>query len=208
MSIFHFFRTPKINQPQIILDYLDKKGSLSDKIIAFDTETTGLNPSKDQIVSIGALAMDDYQIFLSHVFYQELAVFTSNTKLNKESFSIHEVISAPSQQTEKEVLLQFLDFIENHVLLGHHVNFDVKIVNNALKKHFDIQLYNYSLDTFSIALKKDFGGQIPAHFPQKKYTLDALCQRYHIEVQDRHHALGDSFLTARLYWSLIQKTKN
>ncbi|MFN3589516.1 MAG: exonuclease domain-containing protein [Spirosomataceae bacterium] len=207
MSIFHFFKAPKINQPQIILDYLAKKGNPGEKIIAFDTETTGLNPNKDQIVSIGAVAINDFQLFISQVFYQELAVFTSHTHLNKESFSIHEIISAPSQQTEKEVLLQFIEFIENHSLLGHHVHFDIKIVNTALKKHFNIQLYNHALDTFSIALKHDFGGQVPAQFPQKKYTLDALCSRFQIEVQDRHHALGDAFLTARLYWSLIRNNK-
>ena len=178
--------------------YLESFKENSEVFVVFDTETTGLNPAKDQMVSIGAVKASENSILVNQCFYYEIKL----QKSTSEGVNVHEIIESQESKDEQWVLLEFLDFIKNATLVGHHVAFDIEMVNQALKKHFGISLKNKSLDTSHLAIKKDHYGKIPVAYKRENYTLDKLCEKYKIETKDRHHALGDAFITAELFFKL------
>ena len=59
-----------------------------DEVVVFDTETTGLNPKKDEILSIGAVIVKENKILTSHKF--ELFVKPSR-EINETSIKIHQI---------------------------------------------------------------------------------------------------------------------
>ena len=62
-----------------------------DEVVVFDTETTGLNPKKDEILSIGAVIVKENKILTSQKF--ELFVKPSKD-IKEESIKIHQVHEA------------------------------------------------------------------------------------------------------------------
>ena len=103
-----------------------------DEVVVFDTETTGLNPKKDEILSIGAVIVKGNKILTS----QKFELFVKPTKvINEESIKIHQIRNIDLQNgTEaKEAIEQFLHFIGSRPLVGYYIEFDVKMVNKYVK---------------------------------------------------------------------------
>lgn len=103
------------------------------------------------------------------------------------------------KSTEEQAVKLFLKLIENHTLVGHHVNFDVAMINQALKRMNLPKLKNKTLDTNELYLKKR---GIPL---EQRYSLDELCEVFDLPKKDRHTAPGDAFLTAQIMLKLDQE---
>lgn len=197
MNWLQWFRKEEKAFPQE-LQFYEKAmlGEESSDLVFFDCETTGLNTKKDQIVSIGALKLKGNGFKAKDVFYKEVNVETNG------AVAVHEILANQSNESIKEVLKSFLRFVGNATLVGHHVAFDVAMVNKALQSTFKVALQNDTIDTAHLAIKKDHGGRIPDMYRRDRYAIDALCNRYNIEIKDRHHAMGDAYLTMQLYLKL------
>jgi DNA polymerase-3 subunit epsilon len=92
----------------------------------------------------------------------------------------------------------FLNFIQDSPLVIHNAAFDMKFLNAELRwaKKAQIQA-NEIIDTLLIARKK---------FPGSPATLDALCKRFNISLDNRtkHGALIDTQLLAEVYLNLCE----
>ncbi|MCH8533737.1 MAG: 3'-5' exonuclease [Flavobacteriaceae bacterium] len=192
-----FFKSS--NFPNFWKDYqaLFKSEKKSGNYVVFDCETTGLNPKKDRILSIGAVPIKDQRIKIK----ESLEIYVEQTYFDPKSASIHGITQENDllKQTEQEAVKSFLNLIKNHTLVGHHVNFDVAMINQALKRMNLPKLKNKTLDTNELYLKKR---GIPL---EQRYSLDELCEAFHIPKKDRHTATGDAFLTAQIMLKLYQE---
>jgi DNA polymerase-3 subunit epsilon len=196
MSWLNIFK-PKKDYPDFWLNYLQKfKSEKSDVYIAFDCETTGLDPRNDRILSIGAVKFTKDRILIK----ENKEWFVKQTKHSDESVKIHGILPGARSKallTESEAVKSFLTYAGNAVLVGHHVNFDVAMVNYALKRLNAGKLKNQQKDTNR--LYKDLG-----HFAQEQnFSLDDLCKKYNIKASNRHTALGDAYITAQIFQRLI-----
>lgn len=178
-----------------------KKDIKTSKFVVFDCETSGLNPKKDRILSMGAVTIIDNEIKISETFerYLEQDIF------NRESVAIHGLLKHGKQtkHTEEEAIKDFLKYIEGAILVGHHVSFDVNCVNYALKRMGLPKLKNKTLDT-GILYKKS-KHELYAEMYNKIYTLDELCEEFNIQKKDRHTAYGDAYMTAILFFRILKK---
>jgi DNA polymerase-3 subunit epsilon len=202
---FFFGRKSPSSQPPEVTSYLEqcKQPAPAHEWIVFDTETTGLSPTTDRIVSVGAVLVSGNSMPLtaSHEWFIRVENQT------QEGVAVHGILTHEDFQNEEDVLLQWLTFIQNRTLVAHHAAFDTSIVNHALQRHFGIKMKNKVLDTAHLAIKKDHYGRIPEAYSTERYTLDLLLKRFGIPVQDRHTALGDALATALLFLSLYSKTQ-
>ena len=213
--MFNWFRNKnKIdeNTPDFWRSYLAHfqqkldKGKLLEEVdfVVFDTETTGLNTKKDRMLSIGAVRVRNNQIDLSDTF-DELVEQKYQDK-NQQSISIHGILPVDRAKSlvEEDAVQAFLGYIGNSILVGHHVAFDVGMINESVKRMQLGKLKNRMLDTAHLARRVEGGNSSQPHLP---YGLDELCQKYKISPSDRHTAAGDAYLTAILFMKLLHKIK-
>lgn len=168
------------------------------RFVSFDCETTGLDPDRDRMVSIGAIAISRGQILLDDLFEALVRVPEATP-----STLVHGITAAEAAAGDDEcnVIRDFIDFAGDAVLVGHHVGFDCKIVARAAARHgFEIPHWR-ALDTMRLAIALDERGLL-AEPAGEGFDLDRLCGRFGIELHDRHTAPGDAFLVAQVFMRL------
>ncbi|MGB3776320.1 MAG: 3'-5' exonuclease [Leeuwenhoekiella sp.] len=162
------------------------------RFVVFDTETTGLNVRDDRMLSIGAVGIEANVINVRDTY----EVFIAQETFKAETVPVHGILKHGKfgQISEEAAVKGFLEFIGSSVLVGHHVGFDIAMVNYALKRLEAPKLKNKALDT-GILYKKTIH-QVNVLNKDKQYSLDELCADLKIDKADRHKAAGDAFITA------------
>jgi DNA polymerase-3 subunit epsilon len=166
-----------------------------------DSETTGLDPRKDRIVTIGAIAVLNHEILIEDSFEALLKV-----QYNSSAVTVHGVTRDESLTglDEPEALNQFLAYLGDGVIVGHHIAHDVNTLNAGYERHFGFHLENASLDTMELALHLERDGAFAGGGDIQDFSLDALCARFDIIPHDRHTAPGDAFITALAFQRLLR----
>ena len=167
------------------------------KEIILDTETTGLSVQDGhRIVEIGCIEIDNL-VPTNKKFHYYLNPLR---KVSEQALKIHGYTDEFLSQKNKfkEIVKEFLEFIENKRLIIHNASFDLAHLNNELKILGMEKIKNEIVDTLELARDK---------FPGSSISLDALCKRYRIDNTKRnfHTALIDCDLLAKVYINLIDQ---
>ncbi|MCM3569756.1 exonuclease domain-containing protein [Neobacillus mesonae] len=167
------------------------------KVVVFDLETTGFQPEKgDQIISIGAIKMTGSRMEETETFYSLINIRQplQENIIRLTNITDQELRNAPEPA---EVLFQFLRFIKSDILVAHHSfhekAFMDKLSQDLLGKRFDHRI----IDT-SFLIKTS----APA---MKAIQLEEICKICGIEIKNRHHALGDALMTAKIWSRYLQE---
>lgn len=213
MRFFSRLFIPHKNRPafwkeykrQVVTEHASGQPLKDVRFVVFDTETTGLEPAKDRILSIGAVGIQQGKIMVQDSF----EMYVQQETYSKESISIHGIMPGRARQgvPEQEAVQRFIDYIRGAVLVAHHAAFDVTMVNNMIKRHYHARILNKFLDTASLAIRLEQFQVAPEFYQSSEYSLDALIERYHLTAQDRHTAAGDSFITAQLLIKLLDRAQ-
>ncbi|MDE6687053.1 MAG: 3'-5' exonuclease [Lachnospiraceae bacterium] len=153
--------------------------------IALDLETTGLDPKKNKIIEIAAVHVKDgavkerYQTLLNPGWRLPEKI-TELTGITEE-----ELLDAP---VIGEKLGEFLEFLQDRVIVGHSVLFDYSFLKRAAVNH-GLVFEAKAIDTLKIARK--YLADLPSR------NLHALCLHYGIE-HHAHRALADAEATHEL----------
>ncbi len=170
-----------------------------------DTETSGLDPGKDSILSFGGVKISKVKILI----HQSVEWYPEATDSGKKTAAIHGLVNVPNTLSKEEFAINVLDYIGNSIIVGHHIGFDLEILKNFLKPFGITQLKNPVIDTYHLAVRLEHG---PMHdlssIKKEDFSLDSLCKRYQIAMDDRHTAAGDAFLTAQLFLKLLAKAQS
>jgi DNA polymerase-3 subunit epsilon len=164
------------------------------RYVVFDCETTGLDPAKDGILTIGAVAVRDGEIRLDDEFDAILTDWRMTSAVLVHGITPAE---AASGESEEQAVNKFLDYVGDAVLVGHHVGFDQKIVAHAARR-LGRDLANPALDTMRIALALEERGAFEGR-EIRGFDLDNLGTLFDVEPHDRHTASGDAFITAQIF---------
>ena len=175
----------------------------SDEFIVYDTETTGLNPKIDEILSIGAVKVKGDKILTS----QKFELFVQPTKdISEESIKIHQIRNIDLQNGSKpnDALEQFLHFIGSRPLIGYYLEFDVKMINKYLKPFLGITLPNKQIEVSGIYHDKKIkfipDGNIDLRF-------DVIMKDLGLPIFGKHDAINDAIMTAMMYIKLKNISK-
>ena len=171
------------------------------RFIVLDTETTGLDPKKDHILSVAAVEVkgSDFSVKNRLECYVEQPEY-----LPGESIAVHGIL--PHQSAggicEKDMLCQLLELARDAIIVGHHIGFDIAILNECMLREMGGTLKNKVLDTSIMARRIEDPFKMK-QVRRKNYSLDNLCKKYLIEMGERHTAAGDVFITALLFLKLL-----
>ncbi len=170
------------------------------RFVVFDTETTGLDVKNDRILSIGAISILGNSIDVAHSF----EIYLNQEKFNAETVKIHGILKTGNLKkfSEEDAVIQFLNYVRDGILVAHHVDFDVSIINKALSRMNLPKLKNKRIDTGVL-----YKMSLPYTQTYKHFGLDELCEVYKITKHDRHTASGDAYIAAIIFQKVMASLK-
>ncbi len=137
----------------IELDCQNEK-SIRDFFIAFDVETTGLNPVTDRIIEVGAVIYKNGKVDKTFSSLVMPSIPISKAVSNVNHITNEMIAEAPS---EKEVYAQLVDFLGDAIcgkviMYAHNAKFDFDFLCNTLSRLGFNANIEY-IDTLSISRK-------------------------------------------------------
>lgn len=166
--------------------------------VVIDTETTSLEPRKARILEVAAVRIESGRIEGSKRFDR---LINPGEPISAFSTAIHgidnqKVADAPDFAA---VWPKLQAFIGDAIVIGHTLGFDLAVLQQECKRAGLPWRMPRTLDTQHLVQLID---------PRlRRYSLEDLAKLFGIEITDRHSALGDAFITARLFQALVPKLR-
>jgi DNA polymerase-3 subunit epsilon len=179
--------------PEFWKVYLSKFEKKSNRFVVLSAETTGLSLEKDVILSFGSFSIINNSIIIGDSFETVIAQykFFHENGISNE-FTIE---TKMKKMGEAEAIQALIEFIGSSVLVGHHIDFDVEMINVALERMDCGRLKNEALDIDVMHRKL-------LDINNKQFSLDDLCSIYKIPVSDRNSSSEDAYKIALLFLKL------
>jgi DNA polymerase-3 subunit epsilon len=174
------------------------------RFACLDSECTGLDPKKDRIISIAGVGLKEDEIFLDDQFSVIVPI-----AYNTSSVTVHGITreAAADGVEEPEAIRRFLEWLQDGIIVGHHIQHDITLLNLACERHFNLEMKNKAIDTMEAFLAVHEAGGFTRKPIPEGYSLDALCDCFGIVAHDRHTALGDAFLTAQILLRILKEAR-
>ena len=169
---------------------------LSDTYVVFDIETTGFSSSKNRIIEIGAVKVQDGVVIdrYSSFVNPEVPIPFEIEKLT----GINDNMVLPHPKIDV-ILPQFLDFCSDAVLVAHNASFDISfIAYNA--NRLGIEFNPTVIDTVALARLL---------LPNlNRYKLDTVAKALNISLQNHHRAVDDAGCTALIFLAFVKMLRD
>ena len=162
--------------------------------IAFDLETTGLNPQKDCITEIAACRFINGKIQDRYTTLINPGITVPNNIVEITGITDDMLSDAPSIE---DALPKLIKFLGHSPLVGHNLDFDYAFIKESCTKNGISFPDVYMYDTLSLA--RTF---IYFH---NSFSLTSLCDYYNISIDQAHRAGADALSTGRLFIYLLQE---
>lgn len=159
--------------------------------IVLDTETTGLDYTRERIIEFAAVRIENGKIKDE---FQTL--INPQQHIRKSSMAIHGISQEMVQDapTEEEILPQILEFIGEYPIVAHNAVFDYSFLNEASLRVVNKELTNPRIDTQQ--LFKEVFPDLESH------GLEALTKKFNVEFNTHHRAMADTMGLALAYPAL------
>ena len=183
---------------------------INNRIIVFDTETSGLSHFHDQILELAAV-----EILNGKISGKQFHIFLKPIKpIRKEVTDINHIKTDDFENyfeeyflEEKNLIQSFLDFIGNDsIIFAHNMTFDFYFLNDELEK---LGFQKLPPERFRCSMKV-FNELMKTNFPElkvKKKLIDC-CNYFNIKPYSLdglfHNGLFDTIMTAKLICKLYE----
>ena len=170
------------------------------RFILLDTETTGLDVNIDRLISINAVEMINNELtgiqFNAYLHKR----FTNNTRPLMYYLSDY---NYSRDNNIKKSLETFLSFVSDSIIITHNALFDMKFINEELKRCGLPQIpLGQCICTLKILKNLKKIGRLDKNF---KLRLCDLCRYYDINIdpKDLHQGIVDAIVFARVVAKML-----
>lgn len=171
-------------------------GTLAQRMVVVDVETTGLDVRRDDLLAIGAVSIADGQLDLSS---GHSALIESDSTPSAANVLVHRLTPRRLRHADSptQALEDFLHYAGHAPMLAYHAPFDAAVLRRAVLKTEARVIRPVWLDVAEWVLlaRPEIGPAIP--------SLDDALAAFNIPTADRHDALADATATAWLALKLI-----
>jgi DNA polymerase-3 subunit epsilon len=168
--------------------------------LALDLETTGLDPARDVILSMGWVVVRGNLVDLSSAQHR---LVRPSIDIPESSAVIHMITDDAAAQGEalESALAALLKRLAGRVLIAHHAKMEVGFIKAACARLFNAKFIVPTVDTLKIA--KDWLDRRGQTYRSGDLRLDALRARYNLPRYRAHDALSDALAAAELFLAMI-----
>lgn len=185
-----------------------------DHFVAIDTETTGVTPYKDRIIELSAVKFMDCQPVEK---FQTL--INPKKKIPAEASAVNHITDemVADAPTIAQVLPAFEDFISGQTIVGHNLQFDLKMLfysgSTIMEtKHRYIDTLQQSRKVLKAPSRKYEGSSWEtdwdSDYDVENFKLGTLLEYYGIENEDAHRSTSDALATGQLFVELCNQIQN
>jgi len=156
--------------------------------IVLDTETTGLDYTKEKMVEFAAVRLENGKIKDE---FQTL--INPEQHIRKSSIAIHGITQemVENAPTENDIMPKILEFIGDYPIVAHNAIFDYSFLNEACLRTTGKELSNPRID--SQQMFKEIYPDLESH------GLEALTNKFSVELNNHHRAMADTMGLALAY---------
>ena len=175
----------------------DDRAPIEDtRFVLVDVETSGLDPRRDRLIAIGAVALRRGRLDVGRGFE---VVLREEGASADEAVLIHGIAPGERERGEPapEALLSFLEYAGRCALVAFHAPFDRAVLERAVRQSLGVRLPNPWLDVAWLA---------PALNPRlglERTGLDHWLEHFGLRAHARHRALADALVTGELFLVLL-----
>ena len=163
-------------------------------LLAVDFETTGLDPRKDRIVSIGWIPVDGLTIDLSGAGYLVVAGGEVG-----DSATIHQLTDdvVTAGVSPEEAYHQLMGALQGRMMLAHFAEIEVNFLAALHRRVTGQRVSIPSLDT--LAIERRHMERVSQYPRGDDLRLARVRQRFGLPAYANHNALTDALACAELY---------
>lgn len=169
-------------------------------LLALDLETTGLDPRRDDILSIGYVGIRGNRIDLGSIRHR---LVRTARAIPEASAIIHQITDDQAAQGAllDDVLAELLEALAGKVMIAHHATVEKGFLNDACHRVYGVGLTVPVIDTQTLA-KRTLERRHSA-FKASDLRLHALGERYNLPRYSAHNALSDALAAAELFLAQV-----
>lgn len=170
--------------------------NLKKRYIAFDTETTGLNPSRDRIIELGAVLFENGKAVKKFETLVNPGVLIPARVTAVNHITNNMLKNAPNEDVVYSQFAEFMKdvFNEQTVICAHNAKFDMNFLSETLMRLGYNANINY-IDTLDFSRKKIIG--------LYNYKQDTVAHYFDIINEQAHRAASDAETCGKILWNLI-----
>lgn len=168
--------------------------ALSDEIVCFDIETTGLKVMREAITEIGAVVLKDGQIT------DRFQTFVNpNRKLTPEIIGLTGITDEMLKDAPqlKDALGDFFNFVNGRPLAAHNAEFDISFIREGCRK-VGLEFHPTYID--SLILAQNLLPNL------NKYKLDIVAEALDLPAFNHHRASDDGAMVGYMlipFWKML-----
>ena len=173
-----------------------------DEWVSVDCETTGLNPSKDDIISIGAVRIQGNRVMTSERL--ELLVKPSKA-ISVDAVKIHSLREQDVAQglDIADAMRELLNFIGARPLVGYYLEFDVALINRAIFPMLGVRLPQEKIEISAMYYDWKHRQLSPyEHGASIDLRLATLMNDLALPTRRAHDAVNDAIMAALAFVKL------
>ena len=170
--------------------------ALSDELVVFDIETTGLDNRSSGITEIGAVRIKGGEVLERFERLVNPGMPIPSNIVSLTGITDEMVANAP---TIEGVLPEFFEFVGDSVLVAHNANFDTGFIRVAAERA-GLPFTSPYLDT--LALSRYVNPEL------RRHTLDAIAEHYGLGDFNHHRADEDAEMLARIFFVMQSRLRD
>ena len=180
--------------------------------LIIDSETTGLSPDYNQMLTLGMVLVDVDKKKLDFVQERHILIKHDEYNMSKMAMKVngidineHEKKASPVKKAIKEVqtFLKKFDLFDT-TIVGHNLSFDKRFVSALFEQEGFIYPFSRDQeDTMFIWNNLKRRGLVN---PYKNSKLGTVAEHFNIDYTKAHDALEDCKITAKVYHEMLKVT--
>ncbi|MBW5455871.1 MAG: 3'-5' exonuclease [Clostridium sp.] len=168
----------------------------NENVVVFDVESTGINITKDEIVQIAGIKINN-----KGEVTEKFERFLTPEKSVGDSYLVHgfsDQFLKEKGEDKERVLKEFLEFVKGTVLIGHNVTFDITILNSELQR-LDLEKANFKAYYDTLDIARRFYPSLTNH------KLETLSKLFNTETKSSHDAMDDILATKDVLMVMLKE---
>jgi DNA polymerase-3 subunit epsilon len=170
-----------------------------DEAVSLDCETTGLDPSRDEVIAIAAVRIKGDRIVTSERFE---AIVKPDALPGAESIKVHRIRQLDLEHGREmhRVLPELLRFIGPRPLVGYYIDFDVRMLDKYILRQIAAKLPNPRIEVSALYYDRKYGSAPPGTVVDLRFA--AILEDLKIPPLEQHIAFNDALMAAMAWLQL------